>query len=372
MNALLLIDPAFWQDEKPFAPAGWDGGWPELPDLAGMVLFATSGSGGAPKMLALSKSALLLSAAAVNCHLGVDAESCWGLALPWHHVGGFGVIARAFEAACRLARFELRWDAAAFRDWLARESVTHVSLVPTQVHDLVAAKLGAPPALRAVVVGGGRLDAATGRAARALGWPVLASYGMTEAGSQIATQGLEALAASYQPAPLAILPIWDTRLGADGRLEISGPALFAGTLVSAGCGWRFVRREGAWHTTADRVALAGGELTPLGRVDAAVKVLGELVDPGMVEQELLDCGEGRLRPGSFVVLAEPDVRAGHRLVPVFEDAVPAALVEATLAGYHARVPGFRRLQPPRRVAAIPRSPLGKVRRHLLPPGNPEP
>ena len=74
---------------------------------------------------------------------------------------------------------------------LADRGVTHTSLVPTQVHDLVKADLRAPETLKAIVVGGGHLDAATGRLARTLGWPVLASYGMTEAASQIATQTLE-------------------------------------------------------------------------------------------------------------------------------------------------------------------------------------
>lgn len=365
MDSRLLNDPAFWEDAAPFAPGGWEGGLPDLPELGGMVLFATSGSGGEPKTLALSKSALLISAAAVNRHLGVEEDSCWGLALPWHHVGGFGVIARAFEAACRLARFGPRWQANPFRDWLADEAVTHVSLVPTQVHDLVVAKLTAPSTLRAVVVGGGRLDRATGRTARALGWPVLASYGMTEAGSQVATHGLEELEAPYRPAPLEILPIWDARLGADGCLEIAGPALFAGMLVREGTAWRFLPREGRWHTTADRAELDGGALIPLGRTDAVVKVLGELVDPALIEQELLACAGGRLSPGSFAVLAEPDPRAGHRLVPVFEEAVPAAVAEAALADYNVRAPGFCRLQPARRVVAIPKSSLGKVRRHLL-------
>ncbi len=110
--------------------------------------------------------------------------------------------ARAFAAGCGFSEFGRRWDAPAFAAWLAENQVTHTSLVPTQVHDLVAAGVQAPVSLRAIVVGGGHLDAATGRAARALGWPVLASYGMTEAASQIATQGLDSLKTLYQPAPL--------------------------------------------------------------------------------------------------------------------------------------------------------------------------
>ncbi|MCF7731420.1 MAG: AMP-binding protein [Akkermansiaceae bacterium] len=365
MDAKLLRDPGFWADDRPLAPAGFAGGLPELEELAGQVLFESSGSSGPPKWLALSKEALLLSAAAVNAHLRVTADSCWGLALPWYHVGGFGVLARAFEAGCRYRTFEPRWQAAGFRDWLVKHEVTHTSLVPAQVHDLTASGVAAPPALRAVVVGGGRLAGEAGRSARALGWPVLASYGMTEAGSQIATQGLELLEKSYEPAAFEVLPIWRVRADAVGRLEIAGPALFSGTLVHVGDEWRFEPRRGEWHVTADRGAIADGRLTPLGRMDTAVKVLGELVDPERIEEELLDGARGGLRAGQFVVVAVPDARAEHRLVPVFEDAVPPRVIAAVLAEYHLRAPGFRRLQNPVRLPALPRSPIGKIRRAEL-------
>ena len=376
MDPALLMDPGFWLDERPLmaaAPSALSdlsdpsdsSDLSDLSDPAGHVWFSTSGSSGSPKWLALPKSGLLVSAAAVNAHLGVNEDSCWGLALPLHHVGGFGVVARAFEAGCGLRHFTARWQPAAFRDWLLAAKVTHTSLVPTQVHDLVAAGLGAPPLLKAIVVGGGHLDEATGQAARLLGWPVLASYGMTEAGSQIATHGLAALEQPYQPAPLAVLPIWQTQVASNGQLSLAGPALFTGTLVAADGGWHYQPRVGEWHATADRVALADGQLTPLGRLDAVVKVLGELVDPAAIEAELLALAQGALRVGTVAVAAVADERAGHRLVPVFEASVPSDVIEAVLAAYHRQAPGFRRLQAAVRVAELPRSPLGKLRRAEL-------
>ncbi len=362
MDALFLSDPGFWDDRKPFAPGHFPGIIPQSEGLDGHVLFETSGSSGRPQWLALSKQALLLSAAAVNRHLRVSEDSCWGVALPAQHVGGFGVAARAFEAACRLQVFSWRWEARAFLAWLGHHNVTHTSLVPTQVHDLVAANLVAPPTLVAVVVGGGQLDARTGQAARELGWPVLASYGLTEAGSQVATQSLDLLDSSYQPAPLPILPIWQTRISPTGQLSIAGPGLFSGSLRHEGHAWQFSPRPDAWHLTADRVALANHQLTPLGRLDSLVKVLGELVDPAAIEDQLLELSNGKLTPGSFAVLALPDTRAGHRLVPVFEAAVDPVLAVAVLDAYQKQAPGYRRLQPPQVLAGLPRSPLGKLRR----------
>jgi O-succinylbenzoic acid--CoA ligase len=363
MDAELLTSDAFWRDPKPVAAGDFPGEIPACKALAGHVLFETSGSSGAPKWIALSKKALRVSAAAVNRHLEVTRDSCWGLALPMRHVGGFGVAARAHEEGCCLAVFNGRWEPRIYQKWLEDHQVTHTSLVPTQVHDLAAAGLRAPACLHAVVVGGGHLDVATGRAARALGWPVLASYGMTEAGSQIATQELASLTSAYEPAPLPLLPVWQAQTDDNGRLFIAGEALFAGTLVKQDGAWVFEKLPSAWHRTGDRVLLEHGMLTPLGRADSLVKVLGELVDPLEIERELLALAEGALVPGGFIVAAIPDARAGHALVPVFEASATAA--DAILALYNARASGPRRLQPAVRLRSFPRSPLGKPLRQKI-------
>ncbi len=343
MDASLLIRPDFWSE------------------LTGHVLFETSGSSGVPKSVAISKESLLVSAAAVNRHLGVTPASCWGLVLPLHHVGGFGVAARAYEAGCQLDKFRQRWKPSPFCDWLESAGVTHTSLVPTQVHDLVKAERSAPASLQAIVVGGGHLEAATGQTARDLGWPVLASYGMSEASSQIATQTLDSLAQPYQSAPIPLLPIWEARVSADGLLEISGPALFSGYVT----GGKFIPHETTWHTTADRVLLENHAITPLGRADTLVKILGELVDPEAIERELISLSDGQLLPGTLAVIALPDARAGHTLVPVFETSVSQQVIETTLALYGQRAPGFRRLRPATVVTDFPRSELGKLRRSEL-------
>jgi O-succinylbenzoic acid--CoA ligase len=275
------------------------------------------------------------------------------------HVGGFGVAARAFAAGCQFREFGRRWDAPAFATWLAENEVTHTSLVPTQVHDLAAAGVHAPPSLRAVVVGGGHLDMETGRAARALGWPVLASYGMTEAASQIATQDFAELENPYQPAPIPLLPIWRAETTPEQKLRIAGPALFSGALLRENETWSFQPRVTEWHETSDRVLMEKDRLTPLGRADLRVKVLGELVDLEMIERELSALAAGKLAPGMFAVVALPNARTEHALVPVFDAKADAAVIRDVLSVYEKQAPGFRRLGPAVTLEHFPRSPLGK-------------
>jgi O-succinylbenzoic acid--CoA ligase len=365
MDASLLINPAFWSDPQPLAAGGFREPLPAYPELESHVLFQTSGSTGTPKWIALSKSALLLSAACVNRHLQVGENSRWGLALPLHHVGGFGVAARSFEAACGMSIFPKRWDATAFHAWLAEKRITHTSLVPTQMHDLVVAGLRAPSFLKAIVVGGGRLVESQGAAARALGWPVLASYGMTEACSQIATQSPDLLDMPYQTGSIPVLGIWNVRSGEDGILEISGPALFSGALVRSGGRWNYAVRSSDWHRTSDRVEITGRTLSPLGRADALAKVLGELVDPEEIERELMGFSDGMLLPGTFAVVAVPDERTEHRLLPVFEKTIDRNLVLNVLTRYQSHALGYRRLQPPLFAETIPRNELGKIQRAAL-------
>lgn len=362
MDASLLTRTEFWKDPAPFTAGRFPEAIPDLPELRGHVLFETSGSTGSPKWIALSKEALLASAVAVNDHLGITQSSRWGLPLPAHHVGGFGVAARAFAAGCGFHEFGKRWDPSACRDWLDEKQVTHTSMVPTQVHDLVTAGLPSPASLQAIVVGGGHLDAKTGQAARALGWPVLASYGMTEAGSQIATQSPSSLTRIYLPTPIPLLPIWRAETLPDQTLRISGAALFSGTLVKQNEEWFFEARESAWHQTQDRVELADGFLTPLGRADHRIKVLGELLDPEEIEGELLSLSAGRLKPGSFAVIAIPDDRAEHSLLPVFDGALDERIIASVLKSYAEQAPGFRRLAAPVMMDDFPRSGLGKPRR----------
>ncbi|MES2474667.1 MAG: hypothetical protein V4640_02720, partial [Verrucomicrobiota bacterium] len=172
---------------------------------------------------------------------------------------------------------------------------------------------------------------------------------------------LEQLDFPYAAAPIPLLPIWQARTTTDGLLSIAGPALFTGTVADG----IFTPRVSDWHVTSDLVRLENRALTPLGRADSRVKVLGELVDTALIETRLLALAEGRIHPDSLAVVAIPDERAEHVLVPVFEGGVDAAAVESTLARYQEQASGLLRLQAALVVERFPRSELGKLRRSEL-------
>jgi O-succinylbenzoic acid--CoA ligase len=299
---------------------------------------------------------LQISARAVNQHLGVDAQSVWGLCLPWWHVGGFGVLARAFQAQCGYALYTEKWQALGAVAWLRDKRVTHVSMVPTQLHDIVQARCLAPPSLRELVIGGGKMAADLAARARELGWPVRASYGMTEAGSQIATE----LPMSGSD-DLRILPCWRVRTTAAGGIEIAGEALFHGQWHRENDQWHYQARSGEWYATQDMGQTDGVTLRMMHRSDSLVKVLGELVNPLAIEEALVTEG---LPMGRVVILAVPDERRQHDLWLIHEN-LDVAQVQRVVDAYHRQCAGFAKLQRVISVPNFPRSDLGKILRPRL-------
>lgn len=323
--------------------------------LQGHLLFATSGSTGEGKWVALSRSAILASAKAVNAHLGVEVSDHWLLALPVFHVGGMGMLARSYEASCSLTHYDQVWNAPRFHEILEKEGITLTSLVPTQLVDLVSADLCAPQQLRAVLLGGGAIDDSLYQKAIERGWPIIETYGMTEASSQIAT-------ATVKGRQLQILPCWECKTDADGTLSIKGKPLMSSYVRVSD---RSVTMESSvvdgWFATNDRVLVESHSLQFLGRSDRCVKVLGELVDLTIVEKEIQLLLEEKGEHGSQIaVVALPDGRKAHRLVLCAEYCFQKNLIHQVVDAYNLTCNPVNRIGQCILLEKLPRSPLGKI------------
>jgi O-succinylbenzoic acid--CoA ligase len=351
----------------------------QLPDLQAHVWVATSGTSrqaGRLRWVALSKQAMLASARAVNEHLQAAASDVWAHALPVFHVGGLGILARAHLSRARIAAaVEDRWDPVAYRNAVVASGATLSALVPSQIHDLVVAGVDSPPTLRAIVVGGARLEPVLLRRARERGWPCLPSYGLTETGSQVATAPLASLDGATCPSALPMLGHAEIRAGEDGRLSVRALSLLTCYAETGEGGPRVwdPKRDG-WFETDDLGRVDGRLVEVLGRASDTVKVLGELVSLPAVEERarVWADGEGlRSGPGfDLAAVALPHDRLGHELVlamtAVEMSGDRRARLEASLAAFsrQALLP-YERIQRIAWVDAIPRTALGKVRRQLL-------
>ena len=325
--------------------------------IVGAVLFRTSGTTGTPRLVCHLREGLLDSAHAVNAHLNVTEQDVWIHALPVFHVGGFAIYARAYLSGSTVYDLDCEWDPAGFVECCEKQRGTLASLVPTQVYDLVQGQHSCPQSLRAVLVGGGDLPRPLESQARELGWPILRTYGLSEAASQVATQS--------DGQAMLVLPHLEAEIGDEGTLSLRGRALCKGYLTQDAQGtWIYEGAvdENGWFQTDDLVALAGGELRFLGRKSSKVKVLGELIDLDALERAFLESANEAL---DVALVDVPDARSGSALILAIGADRDQAWIESLVQAFNATVAGFERISRVVPIGSIPRGELGKIRRRAL-------
>ena len=331
---------AFAADARPAAPGAID------PARVHTILF-TSGTTGRAKAAQLSVGAHQANARASIETLRMDAGSSYLCNLPLFHVGGIATAVRCAVAGATVVLHE-RFDADATAEALLG-GVTHASLVATTLRRLLEARPRFPDSVRAVLVGGGPAPLDLLARARAAGLPVLHTYGLTEAASQVTAERLDDADGSTAGRPL---PGAEVRI-VEGEIEVRGPSMMLGYL-----GEPPLR---GWFKTGDLGALdERGRLVVHARRTDLIVSGGENVYPAEVEAALLahpdvaDCA----------VLPWPDEQfgqIGHAAVvargPVGETALRDHCRE--------RVAGFK---VPRRFTfldALPRNAAGKPDRAAL-------
>ncbi|MCC7541284.1 MAG: AMP-binding protein [Deltaproteobacteria bacterium] len=255
-----------------------------------LAILYTSGSTGAPRGMRLSSGAFAAAAAMSAENLGWRDDDRWLLCMTLAHVGGLSVLVRCLIAGACVVMPELPAtggivaSSGAIVRSIVRDRVTLASLVPTTLEAVMESAAGARAsgALRAVLVGGARAPQALVERACALGWPLLRTYGMTEACSQIATQPLRDAGLAIDDCGPA-LPGIELRAREDGSLGVRSPAIASGIVGSSDA----VTDETGWCWTGDvgRVD-ARGRLHVLGRRTEMIVTGGENVWPAEVERVL--------------------------------------------------------------------------------------
>jgi len=305
----------------------------------------TSGTTGVPRAVPLTRRNFDANARASAERLGASAADRWLGSLPLFHIGG---LAMAWRCATSGAALELEpsFEVERMAGALAR-GITHASLVPTMLERVLDLMPQGPNDLRAVLIGGGPMSAATLRRARERGMPVLQTYGLTEACSQVTTERLsDADGTTAGPAILGVeVRISSPDAEGIGEIEVHGPT------VSPSCG--------PWLATKDLGRLdARGRLTVFARRTDLIVTGGENVYPAEVEAVL------REHP------AVRDVAVGAVASPEWGQIVVAALVGEVnetelLAWARERLAGFKLPRRVVRVPELPRNATGKIDRQAL-------
>ena len=325
---------------------------PELTDLIELddplCVISTSGSSGAPKLIELSCANHLWSAVGCGMRIGLRSQDRWLCCLPLHHVGGLSIAIRSaiYGSTAVVERFDSRATAAT----IGGGGITIVSLVATMLERLLDSGLE-PGDLRCALLGGG--PAPQGLIQRALdaGVPVAATYGLTEACSQVTTLAPEQARAKLGSAGPPLSPT-RIRIGEDGRILVQGPTVARGEAGS----------DGRPHTGDLGRIDSDGHLYVLGRADEVIVTGGDNVSPEEVENVLLE----HPAIADAAVFGRDDAQWQHAVIAAVVARGGQLPADEELRSYcRERLPGFKVPKSFEPVETLPRNAQGKLQRAEL-------
>lgn len=299
------------------------------------LVVATSGTTGSPKGVVLTLDAVRASALATSNRLGVDpARDHWLACLPLAHIGGLSVVTRALLTSTPLSVHD-GFDAAAVEE-ASRRGATLVSLVATALGRLDAS------GFRVVLLGGSAPPQVRAE-------NVVTTYGSTETGSGVVYDGVALEGVEIKEV--------------EGELWVRAPML--GRCYRSRDGESALVDPDGWLHTGDAgsVDTVTGRISVIGRMGDVVVSGGEKIWPEAVELVL------RRHPkvGDVAIAGRPDSTWGNRVVAfvVPSDTRHPPTLDELRDWARLELPAYCAPRELVVVAQLPRTPLGKLRRHVL-------
>jgi long-chain acyl-CoA synthetase len=225
--------------------------------------------------------------------------------------------------------------------------------------------------LRLLASGGARLDAEIAWQLEGLGWQVLTGYGLTETSPVVTFNApdqrrIETQGRALAEVELRIMPAANED---HGEILVKGPNVFSGYWQDEQATRRAFTPDGWFRTGDDGFLDQDGFLHVLGRGSEVIvlpdgkKIAPEELErryessPYIREVALLE------RAGSLLALVVPDDDAIRRRGAMSASTLVRDELDVTMSGLppYQRLRDYRLLRQP-----LPRTRLGKLRRHLLP------
>jgi acyl-CoA synthetase (AMP-forming)/AMP-acid ligase II len=311
--------------------AGDEGAHPFVDPEEVAVLLFTSGTTSEPKAAVLRHRHLVSYIISSVEFLGCSPDEAQLVCVPPYHIAGVSAVLSSLYSGRRIMYLP-SFDAAEWVRVATEERITHAMVVPTmlgRILDAVEAVGAAPPALRHLSYGGGRMPLElVERTLRDLpGVDLVNAYGLTETSSTIAMLTPD----DHRSAFASSDPSVRARLGSVGRplpaleVEIRGEDEVVVAVGSKGEIWvrgeqvageyvgRSVLDDEGWFRTRDAGWFdAEGFLYVDGRLDDVIVRGGENISPGEVENVL----QAHPAVADVAVIGIPDAEWGEAVAAV--------------------------------------------------------
>jgi o-succinylbenzoate---CoA ligase len=303
---------------------------PPASDATALVVH-TSGTTGRPKPVAITYGNIRANARGLAQAMQLGDDERWLCPLPLSHVGGLMVVLRSALMATTAVLGPV--------ERLTEGGITTASLVPTQLQRLLDRGAKPGPDLRRILLGGGPMPRALLTRARAAGFDVCPSYGLTQACSTVTVGEPGDVETAGRALPGVGVAITD-----DGEIIVSG-----GTVNTLGS-----LRTGDLGRLDER-----GRLIVTGRKGDVIVTGGENVSPVEVETALAEHPD----VVEVAVFARPHPLWGEAITALVVARPGAELDQAALRAHClARLAGFKVPKSFELVSELPRTASGKVRR----------
>lgn len=320
------------------------------------------------KIVLLEKSAVLNSAQRVGSFFKFDSQENWLLTLPIYHVGGLSILARSHLFKQNVIKLT-KWQMPEFLNILNKTEIHWMSLVPTQIYDLILSNISAPVTLKGVFVGGGLLTEALFVKAKNLGWPLIKTFGMTETSSMIA----------YSQSPenqFFPLPKCEVKVDLNTKLLIKCDSLFSGYLIEEKNepeAMSFVfekpKKINDFWQSEDLAQINSESFKILGRNSDMIKINGELVNLNNMRNLLLQLNSNLYSPiENLTLISKPHERTENELILIATNSpanLPTTENEKSILNlislFNQKVLPFERIKHYLLIDSMPLTELGKIK-----------
>lgn len=258
------------------------------------TIMRTSGTTGVPKNALITAFAHRSSACAVNEYFSFDSEKTWALSLPLYHVSGFSIVMRSVVAR---ASIFLAPNQETLTEGLLNNTITHLSLVPTQLKRLLDDQINLHK-LEKIILGGDAVAEKLRIRALEKNLPLFETYGLTETASMIWVRNTLTQTACVLPHAR----LWQRN---DREILVGGQSLFAGYLDNN----ELIQHTEDWFATGDiGIVTENDQLQLISRKSHRIIAGGENVQAEEIERVL----EQHPAIEECVVVGLPDDDLGMR------------------------------------------------------------